>query len=50
MNVSREAIEWLTSFSIVNLMLGGLLFKHFKTFNESCSFSKAARMLPIYLK
>ena len=50
MNVSREAIEWLTSFSIVNLMLGGLLVKHFKTFNESCSFSKAARMLPIYLK
>ena len=50
MIVSGEALEWLTSFSIVNLMLGGILFKNFKTFNESCSFSKGARMLPIYLK
>ena len=49
MNTSREAMEWLTCFSIVNLMLGCLLFKKFKKFNESCSFSKATRMLSTYL-
>ena len=37
-------MEWLTYFSIVNLMLGCLLFKKFKSFNESCSFSKASGM------
>ena len=50
MNTSRKAMEWLTCFSIVNLMLGCLLFNRFKKFNESCSFSKAARMSSIYLK
>ena len=37
MNTSRKAMEWLICFSIVNLMLGWLLFKKFKKFNESCS-------------
>ena len=41
MNASRKAIEWLTCFSIVNLMLGYILLKKI---NESCSFSKAAKM------
>ena len=40
MIVSGEAIEWLTSFSIVNLMLGGLLFKHFKTFMNLVPFQE----------
>ena len=35
MNTSRKAMEWLICFSIVNLMLGCLLFKKFKKFNES---------------
>ena len=48
MNTSRKGMEWLICFSIVNLMLGCLLFKEFKEFNESCSFSKAARMSSIY--
>ena len=43
MNTSRKSIEWLICFSIVNLMLGCLLFKSFKKFNESCSLSTAAR-------
>ena len=30
MNTSRKSMEWLTCFSIVNLMLGCLLFKKFK--------------------
>ena len=30
-------------------MLGCLLFKKFKKFNESCSLPKAARMLSTYL-
>ena len=47
MNTSRKAVEWLICFSIVNLFLGCLLFKKF---NESCSFSKAARMSSAYLK
>ena len=47
MNTSRKAIEWLICFSILNLMLGCLLFKKF---NESCSLSKAARMSSTYLK
>ena len=49
MNTSRKAIEWLICFSIVNLMLGCLLFKKLEKFNESCSLSKAARMSPTYL-
>ena len=44
MSTSRKAIEWLIWFSITNLMLGCLLFKKLKKFNESCSLSKAARM------
>ena len=35
MNTSRKAMEWLTCFSNVNLMLGCLLFKKFKKFYES---------------
>ena len=46
MNRSRKAMEWLVCFSIVNLMLGCLLFKKFKKINESCSLSKAAIMSP----
>ena len=42
MNTSRKAMEWLICFSIVNLMLGYLLFEKFKKFNESCSLLKAA--------
>ena len=37
MNTSRKAMEWLICFSIANLMLGLLLFRKFKEFNESCS-------------
>ena len=36
MNTSRKAMEWFICFSIVNLILGWLLFKKFKKFNESC--------------
>ena len=50
MNTSRKAMEWLTCFSIKNLMCRCLLFKKFKKFNESCSFSKAARMSSTYLR
>ena len=50
MNTSRKAMEWLVCFSIANLMLGCLLFKKFKKFNESYSLSKAARMSSTYLK
>ena len=32
MNTSRKATEWLICFSIVNLMLGCLLFKKLKIF------------------
>ena len=39
MNTSRKAMEWLTCFSVVNLMLGCLFFKTFKKFYESCSLS-----------
>ena len=31
-------------------LLGYLLFEEFKKFNESCSFSKAARMYSTYLR
>ena len=50
MNTSTKAMEWLISFSIVNLMLGCVLLKTFKKFNESCSSSKAARMSSTYLQ
>ena len=50
MNTTRKAMEWLIYFSIINLMLGCLLFKKSKKFNESCSLSKAARMSSTYLK
>ena len=50
MNTSLKAMEWLICLSIVNLMLGCLLFKKFKKFNESCSLSKAATMPSTYLK
>ena len=49
MNTSRKAMEWLVCFSIVNLILGCLLFKKFKKSNESCSLSKPARMSSTYL-
>ena len=35
-STSRKAMEWLICFSIVNLMLGWLLFKKINKFNESC--------------
>ena len=50
MNASRKAMEWLTCFSIENVTLGCLLFKKIKKFNESCSFSKAARMSSTYFR
>ena len=50
MKTSRKTMEWLICFSIINLMLGCLLFKKFKKFNESCSLSKAGRMSSTYLK
>ena len=37
-------VEWLICLSIVNLMLGCLLFKKLKNFNKSYSLPKAARM------
>ena len=49
MNTSRKTMEWLICVSIVNLMLGCLLFIKFKRINESCSLSKAARMSSTYL-
>ena len=50
MNTSRKAMQWLICFSIVNLIIGYLLFKKFKKFDESCSLSKAARMSSTYIK
>ena len=50
MNTSRKSMEWLNCFSIVNLILGYLLFKKSKNFKESCSLTKAARMSSTYLK
>ena len=38
------------SISIVNLMLGCILFKKLKKFNESCSLSKVVRMSHILNK
>ena len=37
MNTSRKAMEWLICFSIVNLMLGCLLFKNM-SFEKFCEF------------
>ena len=37
MNTSRKALEWLICFSIVNLMLGCLLFKNM-WFEKCCEF------------
>ena len=37
-------------FFIINLILGCLLFKKAKKFNESCSLSKTGRMLSTYFK
>ena len=37
MNTSRKAIEWLTCFSIVNLMLRCLLCENTRKFYGSCS-------------
>ena len=50
MNTSRKAMECLVCFSIVNLILGCVLFKKFKKSNQSCSLSKAAGMSSTYLK
>ena len=50
MNTSRKAMEWLICFSSINLMLGCLLFKKSKKFNQSCPLSKAAIMSSTYLK
>ena len=36
-NTLKKAMEWLICFSMVNLMLGCLLFKNSKKFRESCS-------------
>ena len=36
--------------SAVNLMLGCLLFKKFKKFNETCSLSKAAKISSLFEK
>ena len=43
-NTSSKAMESLTCFSLVNLILGSFLFKKFKKFIEFCSLSKAARI------
>ena len=50
MSTSRKAMEWLICFSIMNLMLGCLLFKKIKKFNESCLLSKAGTLSSAYLK
>ena len=50
LNTSRKEMEWLTSFSVVKLMLWCLLFKNFKKFNGSCCLSKAAGLSSTYLK
>ena len=49
MNTSTKAMEWLICVSIVNLMLGCLLLKKSKKFNESCFLSKVPRMSSTYL-
>ena len=47
---SRKAMEWLICFYIEKLMLGCLLLKEIKEFNESCSLPKANRMSLTYVK
>ena len=49
MNTLRKAMEWLICFSIINVMLGYLLFKKLKKFDEFCSLWKAVRMPSTYL-
>ena len=49
-NTSRNATEWLSCVSIVNLMLGRLLFKKSEKFNKCGSLSKTARMPSRYFK
>ena len=44
MNTSRKVKEWLICFYILSLMLGCLLSKKLKMFNESCYLSKVARI------
>ena len=44
MYMLRKAMNLLSYFSIVSLMLRCFLFKKFKKVNESCSLTKAARM------
>ena len=46
----NDVNERLVCFSIVNVMLGCLLFKKIKKLNESCSLSKAVGMSSRYLK
>ena len=50
MNTLRKPMEWLICFPFVDLILGCLLFKKSKKFNESCSLSKAAKISSTYLK
>ena len=45
---SIKAMKWLICFSMVNLMLRCLLLKKIEKFNESCSFSKVARISSTY--
>ena len=40
MNTPREGMKWLISFSIVNLMLGCLLFKNLKNLMNLVHFQK----------
>ena len=40
MNASEKATEWLTCFSIVNLILGCLLFKSLKKLMNLVPFQK----------
>ena len=46
----KKSDRMVNLISSVNVMLGCLLFKKFKKFNEYCSFSKAARIPSTYLK
>ena len=46
MNTSRNAMECLIAFSIVNLILGYFLMKKSTKINESCTLSNVARMSP----
>ena len=43
-------MEWLSCFSIVNLMLECFLFTESKKFNESCSLLTTAGMSSVYIK